>query len=73
MPKVPTSASAFTVNDAIVVLDTTKVYADDHPWVKAHPELFTDLDLEVVEAATAAPGERRRGPGRPPKAAEPKK
>lgn len=51
------------------------LYMDDHPVVIQHPDLF-DRDLEkyaigyappVIETATAAPGEIRRGPGRPRK------
>lgn len=52
-----------------------RLYLADDPVVRAHPGLFT-TDLEryamgyivpVVEDTTAAPGEVRRGPGRPRK------
>lgn len=45
-------------------------YSSDHPAVVAHPECFADSPtfahtdrgyVEVVEQATAAPGEKRRG------------
>jgi hypothetical protein len=56
---------------SIVVVRDDEFYEDDHPYVKAWPEMFGDLDdlIEVhhVEQATAAPGEVRRGPGRPRK------
>lgn len=61
----------------IFVVNEEDVYADDHPYVEAWPELFADLeDVSVihrapgamgVEQATASPGELRRGPGRPRK------
>ena len=40
------------------------------PFVKHRPDLFRLLDGEKrapVEQASATPGEKRRGPGRPPK------
>lgn len=44
-------------------------YRSDHPAVVSHPECFSDSPtwahssrgFEVVEQATAAPGEKRRG------------
>ena len=44
-------------------------YSSDHPAVVAHPECFSDSPTfahtprgyEVVEQATSAPGEKRRG------------
>lgn len=45
-------------------------YSTDHPAVQAHPECFADSPtfaytdrgyVEVVEQASAAPGEKRRG------------
>lgn len=62
--------------DGIVVVSEDDLFADDHPFVKAWPEMFGDhLDLmtvhenpsrsQPVEQATAAPGEQRQGPGRP--------
>jgi hypothetical protein len=55
--------------DGIIVVKDEDFYPDDHPYVKAWPEMFADLDdlidVQVVEQATAAPGEVRRGPGRP--------
>lgn len=67
MPKRATDVFAFTFNDAIVVVDGDAVYADDHPWVKANPSKFKEVEHDVIEAATQAPGEVRRGPGRPKK------
>lgn len=55
------------------------LWAADDPWVKAHSEWFGDVDprkirtsrpnvaVPHVERATRAPGETRRGPGRPRK------
>lgn len=42
--------------------DEREAYADDHPLVREHPEWFTDI--VIIEQATAAPGEQRRGPRR---------
>ena len=49
-----------------IVVSEDDVYDDDHPYVKAWPEMFGDLmDLVTVhhapevEQATAAPGEKR--------------
>ena len=51
-----------------------EIYPDDHPLVRAHPDMFEDVDTyvsrvypEFVETASAEPGVKRRGPGRPPK------
>jgi hypothetical protein len=61
------------------VPDPRAQYEDDHPLVKAHPSYFIKEGEEeapapesvriadVVEQATRAPGEKRRGPGRPRK------
>lgn len=39
------------------MLNPDDIYGDDHPYVRARPELFTDA--VVIEQATAAPGEKR--------------
>lgn len=52
-----------------------QAFPADHPLVKAQPSLFNDEPFNpgardqapVVEQATQAPGETRRGPGRPRK------
>jgi hypothetical protein len=52
------------------VITPDDVFPDDHPFVKAAPGAFVRVGDEVarpVEQATAAPGEVRRGPGRPRK------
>jgi hypothetical protein len=49
------------------VIGPGQVYADDHSYVRRYPELFRDVASEVIEQATSAPGEVRRGPGRPRK------
>ena len=54
---------------AIYDLQKGQPYVADHPVVVAHPDLFSDSPtfamtargFEVVEQATAAPGEKRRG------------
>jgi hypothetical protein len=62
----------------IVVVSEDDAFADDHPFVKKWPEMFGELEdvititskpskAPVVEQETAAPGELRRGPGRPRK------
>lgn len=66
-----------------IVVNEDDFYADDHPYVKAWPDMFGDLDdvlhilkaparapkpVPVVEQATAAPGEVRET-ARPPVAA----
>ena len=50
------------------------LFPDEHPVVKSFSSLFEDVNEYVyrrfpdcVEQATAEPGEKRRGPGRPPK------
>lgn len=53
------------------VISPDDVFPDDHPFVKATPAIFERVDGDgkraPVEQATAAPGEVRRGPGRPRK------
>jgi hypothetical protein len=59
-----------------LVLRKGQTIADQHPlrierpdlfdWLDVRPELDWEPDLEV-ERATRAPGEMRRGPGRPRK------
>ena len=50
---------------SITVVNEDDLFADDHPFVKAWPDMFVDVeDLaqrppSKVEQATAAPGERR--------------
>lgn len=56
----------------LVVLNPAVDYATDDPLVGAYPWAFKPLDTTIresmpVEQATAAPGEKRRGPGRPRK------
>ena len=54
---------------AIYDLEGGRAYSADHPAVVARPELFSDTPtfamtargFEVVEQATSAPGEKRRG------------
>lgn len=75
MPKRARESFAFGVGDAIQVVSEDDEYDDDHPYVKARPEMFIDIQDNPfrikapsrVEQATAAPGEVRRGPGRPRK------
>lgn len=49
--------------DNPLLLDMGKPFPDDHPLVKARPELFRSTPpgvvQEPVEQATAAPGEKR--------------
>ena len=55
-----------------VRLQEGTVWDADDPFVRFRPELFRLLDGEKrapVEQASAAPGEVRRGPGRPKKSA----
>jgi hypothetical protein len=49
------------------VIGPELVFADDHEFVKRYPHLFRNIADDVIESATAAPGEVRRGPGRPRK------
>ena len=50
------------------------VWDADDPFVRQRPDLFRKLDDGVkrppVEQASATPGEKRRGPGRPRKQPE---
>lgn len=69
MPKRPKSSVWVDVAGATTLLNAADIYADDHPLVRARPELFEDVmiigarvDDAPVEQATAAPGERRRTP-----------
>lgn len=54
-----------------VIVTPDDIYADDHEIVVAYPHLFEEIPViprrGEVEQATAAPGELRRGPGRPRK------
>lgn len=34
----------------IITVDGSKFYADDHPWVLMHPELFEDADFHIIPA-----------------------
>lgn len=56
-----------------VRLQEGTVWDADDPFVRSRPDLFRPLDegkrRPPVERATAEPGEKRRGPGRPPKSA----
>lgn len=81
MTKKARQSFAYQGKDGIVVVSEDDAFADDHPYVKARPDMFGDLEdviqiqtnpkkasaAPVVESATAAPGEVRRGPGRPRK------
>lgn len=75
MAKRARQSFAFSVGEVIQVVSEDDEYDDDHPFVKARPELFVDIQDNPhrirtpsrVEQATAAPGEMRRGPGRPRK------
>lgn len=42
-----------------LVVNSENLYADDHPFVKRFPNKFRDANELVIEAATAAPGEKR--------------
>lgn len=48
----------------VIVVSEDDFYADDHPYVKAWPEMFGDLldqvHVHTAEQATAAPGETRK-------------
>lgn len=70
MAKRAIQPAAYSLEDgSIAVVDPDVFYADDHPYVKAHPDWFVDLADEPlvqkpsrsrsVEQATAAPGEKR--------------
>lgn len=76
MPKKAYASFAFQGPDGMaVVVSEDDIFDDDHPYVAAYPANFRDLMDAVtvhaapkntaVEQATAAPGEVRRGPGRP--------
>lgn len=75
MAKRAKQSFAYSVRDVIQVVSEDDEYDDDHPFVRARPEMFVDIQDNphrirtpgVVEQATAAPGELRRGPGRPRK------
>lgn len=61
----PATGTARTVNE-------DEVFPDNHRYVKLFPGNFVDVMAQyesqmTVEQATAAPGEVRRGPGRPRK------
>jgi hypothetical protein len=57
LPKCPIQHTFVPINGREVQLIPDEIYADDHEFVLAKPELFRDI--VVIEAATAAPGERR--------------
>jgi hypothetical protein len=71
MPKHVTQPTAISFNGEAVVILPDDIYADNHPWVRARPDLFVDAFDEsrviaapprskhAVEQATAAPGEKR--------------
>jgi hypothetical protein len=59
MAKRAREAFAFQDGDHITVVSSDDLYADDHPYVRARPDMFVDPLANVIEAATAAPGERR--------------
>jgi hypothetical protein len=60
MPKRPTGAFTATMPDGEnVVADTNRVYADDHWLVVTFPANFREIELDIIESATNAPGERR--------------
>jgi hypothetical protein len=74
MAKRARQSFAYSAGEVILVISEDAEYDDDHPYVKAHPDMFIDIldnphriRTPVVEQATAAPGEVRRGPGRPRK------
>lgn len=53
-----------------VVVQAGAVVEDGHPMLKIRPDVFVPIVVHFprpsrVEQATAAPGEQRRGPGRP--------
>ena len=59
----------------MIALDPGVDYDPADVLVKAYPWAFAPYDHDVVESveierATAAPGEKRRGPGRPRKTAQ---
>lgn len=68
-----TEAVAYLDDGTRVVTHIDQPWAADDPAVKARPDLFSDDPLDprgtrpIVEQATRAPGEVRRGPGRPRK------
>lgn len=69
MPKRPVSSVWVDLDGVSTLLAVDEIYADDHPFVRARPELFTDVKVigaerSSVEQATAAPGEQRRAPRR---------
>lgn len=61
MPKRPIQSICLFLRAAgvEVVLNSDQLYADDHPFVVERPELFRDISRDVIETATAGPGERR--------------
>jgi hypothetical protein len=71
----PTASVAVGYAGGVIHLSTRDVWAADDPFVRARPELFSDTPTGavvrrtapapvVVEQATAAPGEKRKTPGR---------
>lgn len=74
MAKRAKQSFAFSADEVIQVVSEDDEYDDNHPFVKARPDMFVDIQdnprrimAPTVEQATAAPGEMRRGPGRPRK------
>jgi hypothetical protein len=59
MAKRAKEAFAFQDGDHITVVSDADLYADDHPYVTARPDMFRDALDGVIESATAAPGEKR--------------
>lgn len=74
-PKYP--FNALSDNGTSTIIGPDQIFADDHPYVIRYPDLMIDIaslvipnpgqPARAVEQATAAPGEERRGPGRPRK------
>lgn len=71
----PVASVAVGYAGGVIHLSTRDVWAADDPFVQARPELFSDTPAVtvvrrtaaapvVVEQATAAPGEKRKTPGR---------
>jgi hypothetical protein len=55
----PFVAAATSGGVPAVSVDPADVYADDHPLVVAHPEMFVDVDAAVI-AAPPKPKRRRQ-------------
>jgi len=69
MFKFPTAAVALGWRGIDISVHPSQVWSDDDPFVKAHPELFSDVPAVLersdgavrrgIEQATAGPGEKR--------------